>query len=333
MRTRPTAVVAMRLTVRGLFVLLVLAVLIPAIALSSFLVWVTAESHRVEQERVLQDYASTLTEVVDREIRAAIASLDTLRHAVSLQQGDMGAFAELARRVHADNPHWLTILLTGMDGQQLMNLAAKPGQDLPNIRQSPVIQEVLRGKTAVSDLLTGQIIQAPLVAVHVPVFVDGMQRYALGMSLRADHFQRVLEGFPVSEDTIMGLVDRQGIIIARSVDPDKGRGTPTAQMWMRDEPKGIVHGIGRLQVPVIGAYSRSDLTGWRAIVSIRAASFYQPRDKAVLLMALGSAALLGLGLAVAFYLGQHVVRPLERLARKAPRYVSGEAVPTKAARR
>jgi signal transduction histidine kinase len=315
----------MRMTVRGYFVLLVVAVILPALALSAFLVWLSAESQRVEQERVLQDYASTLTEVVDREVRTAAASLETLRHSVALQEGDIRVFEQVARRVHADNPHWLTILLTGPDGQQLMNLAAKPGEPLPNIRESPVIQEVLRGKLAVSDLLVGQVIQAHLLAVHVPVFIDGKLRYALGMSLRAEHLQGLVQRFPVSDDTITGLVDRQGIIIARSTEPEKGVGTPTAQMWMRDAPKGIVHGTGRIQIPVIGAYARSELTGWRTIVSVRAADFNEPRNRAIFFMSLGAAVVLGLGLGIALYLGGRVVGPLERLAREAARYVRGDA--------
>jgi signal transduction histidine kinase len=313
------------MTVRGYFVLLVVAVVLPALALSTFLVWLSADSQRIEQERVLQDYASTLTEVVDREVRTAIATLETLRHGYALQQGNLKLFEETARRVHADNPEWLTILLTGPDGQQLMNLAAKPDEPLPNIRQSPVIQEVLQGKLAVSDLLIGRVIQEHLLAVHVPVFVDGELRYALGMSMRAEHFQRLLERFPVSDETIAGLVDRQGIIIARSEERENGVGRPTAQMWMRDDPKGIVHGIGRLQVPVVGAYARSELTGWRTIVSVRAAYFNEPRNRTILFMSLGAVVVLGLGLAIALYLGGRVVGPLERLARQAPRYVRGEA--------
>lgn len=315
----------MRLTVRAYFILLVLAVVIPALALSAFLVWSSAESQRIDQERVLQDYASTLTEVVDREVRTAVSSLQTLRHAVALQRGDLDSFRNLARRVHADNNHWLTILLTALDGQQLLNLAANPGQELPNIAQSPVIQKALQGKMAISDLLVGQVTHAPLLSVHVPVFVDGEFRYALGMSLHADYFQRLIERFPVAPETIIGLVDRQGVIIARSTEPDKGVGTPTAPMWMSNEPRGIVRGVGRLQVPVIGAYARSELTGWRSIVSVRAADFNEPRDKAILWMSSGSAVLLGLGLAVALYLAGRVVGPLERLARGATKYVSGEA--------
>jgi signal transduction histidine kinase len=315
----------MRLSVRGYFVLLVLAVVIPAVGLSTLLVWTSAEAQRADQERVLQDYASTLTEIVDREIRTAIASLETLRHAIALQRGDLAAFEPIARHVHADNPHWLTILLTGMDGQQLMNLIAVPGQQLPNIGQSPVIREVLGGRTAISDLLVGQLTRTPLVSVHVPVFVEGKQRYALGMSLRAEYFQRLLERLPVAQETLTGIVDKQGIIIARSFEPEKGVGKPTAPMWMQAAPSGIVHGIGRLEFPVIGAYARSELTGWRAIASVKAADFYEPRNRAILFMSLGATAVLGLGLIIALYLAGRVVRPLERVAREATRYVSGEA--------
>ena len=317
----------MPMTVRGYFVLLVVAVVLPALALSAFLVWLNADSQRASQEQVHQDYALTLTEVVDREVRTAIAVLEALRHAALLQQGDIKGFEAVARRVHSDNPHWLTMVLTDTDGQQLMNLAAKPDQPLPNIGSFPVIQEVMRGKPAVSDLLIGQVTQAHLLSMHVPVFVEGKQLYALGISLRAQHFQRVLERFSVSEGTIAGLVDKRGIIIARTLEPEKGMGTPTATMWTQaDAAKGILRGTDRLQVPVVGAFARSELTGWRTIVSVRAADFDAPRDKAILLMSLGAAGVLGTGLGIALYLGRRVVGPLERLAREADRMVAGESI-------
>jgi PAS domain S-box-containing protein len=313
------------MTVRGYFVLLVLAVAVPAAALSAILVWFNAETQRIEQERVLQDYAQALSEIVDREVGVAIATLETLRHAEPLRQGDLRSFEQVARRVHADNPHWLTIVLTRPDGQQLLNLAAPPGQALPNIGRSPVIQEVFRGRPAVSDLAVGQVTQAHLVSVHVPVLVDGTQRYALGMSLPARHFEQLAVNFPVPEDVIVQLVDRQGTIIARSADPERAVGTPTAELWMRsDAPKGVVRGTE--QVPMVAAYARSELTGWRALVAMPVVTFNGQRDRQILLVALGAASLLGIGLVIAFSLGRRVVKPVEVLARHADEYVQGETL-------
>jgi PAS domain S-box-containing protein len=315
------------MTVRGYFVLLVLAVAVPAFALSAILVWYNAETQRIEQERVLQDYVRTLSEVVDREVRVAIATLETLRYSAPLREGDIAAFEQVARRVHADNPHWRTILLTGRDGQQLMNLAARPGQTLPNIGRFAVIQEALRGRPAVSDLLLGQVSNAHLVAVHVPVLVDGSARYALGMSLPARHFQQLAVSFPVLQGVIVGLVDRQGIILARSANPEQVIGHPAAEMWMRsDAPAAIMHGTSFEGVPVVGAFARSDLTGWRAIAAVPEKSVNSERDRVILLMTLGAASLLVLGLSIAISLGRRVVAPIEALVRHSDAYVRGEEV-------
>jgi hypothetical protein len=75
-------------------------VLVPAVALSAFLVWFNTENQRTEQEQVHQDYASTLTEVVDRKLRAGMASLETPT-TTALQQGDISGLEQVARRVLA----------------------------------------------------------------------------------------------------------------------------------------------------------------------------------------------------------------------------------------
>ncbi len=274
----------MRTTVRGYFIALTVAVLAPALALTAGLLWWSVGTQREHLERVLRDDAETLSQALDREMRVAIAALETLRHSDALQRGDMTGFAEAARRVHADHPHWLTIVLTRSDGQQVMNLAAEPGQSLPNISNSEVIQGALKGRPSISELIVGRVVNVHLVGIHVPVVINSEIRYALGLSSPAAHFQHLLQAYPAAVGAITGIVDQKGIIVARSLEPEKGIGTPTAPMWMaaRQSERGIVRGTGRLNIPVVGAYARSDLSRWMTIVSVPASQFNEPRDQALL---------------------------------------------------
>jgi signal transduction histidine kinase len=311
---------------RGHFVALVIAVGIPAIVLAAALLWWQTATERGARERHLQDRALGLSQSVEREMRVAIAALETLRHSDALLQGDIGGFATLARRVHAENRHWLSIVLTAKDGQQVLNLAATPGQPLPNIAHYEVIQSALAGRASVSELLVGRVRKVHLVGFDVPVTIDGEVRYALGLSMPASHFQKLLDEYPRQPDWIFGLVDHKGIIVARTAEPEAGVGTPTAEMW-RNAPgtEGVLHGVGRLGVPVIGAYARSSWTGWTTIASVPAASLYSGRDRALSAVFVGGLALLAAGLLVALFFGRRAIAPIEALARSAEVYVRGEA--------
>jgi hypothetical protein len=161
-------------------------------------VWWNAQARGEALERVLREHARSLSQAVDRDIRAAIAALETLRHSAPLVAGDIGAFSEVARRVHADNPHWLTVALNSRDGQQVMNLAAEPGQALPNVADYEVLHEALAGRPAVSALFVGRVRNVPLVSIQVPVTIDGEVRYTLATSLSAGHFQSALDSHPIS---------------------------------------------------------------------------------------------------------------------------------------
>ena len=311
-------------TVRGYFVALAIAILASAATLAlAFLWW---ETRRGDQalERDLLDRANTLSQAVEREIRVATASLETLRHSVLLQQGDIQGFAEVAKRIHAEHPHWNGIVLTDRAGQQLMNLAAQPGQPLPNIGHYEVIRGALAGKASVSEVMRGRVLNVYLIAIDVPVRIKDEVVYALGLSIPSTHFQKLLGEHSLPEGWIAGIIDQKGIIVSRSLDPDQGIGSQTAPMWMQSEKASdLIRGRGRLGVPVVGAYVRSELTGWRSLISVPEHILTRERNQRLLFIAFGAGLLLVSSTAAAVYFGRRVVRPIETLARAADTYISG----------
>ncbi len=309
-------------TVRGHFIGLATAIVVPAFLISAFLMWWDAEREREALERDLLGRARILSQAIEREMRVSIAALEAVRHSTVLMQGDVQAFIEVAKQLHADHPHWNGVVLTDREGQQVFNLAAQPGRPLPNIAHYEVIRGALAGRASVSELLVGRVLPVNLVGIDVPVWIDGHVKYALGLSMPASYFQNILASHPVPKGWIIGVVDQKGIIVARSVDPTGGVGKPTAPFWMTTEkPEDIVRGIGRLDIPIVGAYARSELSGWRALVSVPVTVLNEQRNRRILALGLGSGALLLAGGAGAILLGRRVVRPIEHLARDAALYL------------
>src|SRR4029079_18785557 len=95
-------------TVRAYFVALVLAIVVPALLLAALFLWWDSGRDRAELERDLLVRARALSQAVEREMRVTIAALEAARHSEVLAREDVERFADVARRLHADNPHWLS---------------------------------------------------------------------------------------------------------------------------------------------------------------------------------------------------------------------------------
>ena len=311
-------------TVRAHFIALVAAILVPALLLAGLFLWWDTERDREALELDLRVQARSLSLAVEREMRIAIAALEAVRHSDVLAQGDIEHFADVARRLHADHPHWHGMVLIDRGGRQLFNLAAEPGRPLPDAGHFDVVRQALAGRPAVSELMAGRIVPAPIVAIAVPVLVGGEVKYALGMSMPAAAIQGILTAHPVPEGWITGIVDQKGIIVARSRDQANGVGTPTAPFWMQSgSAEGIVRGTGRLGVPILGAYARSELSGWRALVAVPLPLLDAERNQRIWAVVLIGGLLLLAGGAGAMALGRRVVQPIIQLARNAPLYLQG----------
>ena len=98
-------------------------------------------------------------------------------------------------------------------------------------------------------------------------------------------------------------------------------------MWMeKTETESIVRGVGRLSVPVVGAYVRSDLSGWKSIISVPEELLNRERNRGLWAIALSGGLLLSIGLLGATLLGRRVVKPIEHLAQSADAYVRGDTM-------
>ena len=315
----------LRTTIRSYFIALTFGVLVPVLAFAGFLLWSNIESERESTEERLLSLARALIQATDQEMRSAIAVLESLRQSQELLDGNLAAFERLARRVHGEHSHWNGIVLTRPDGQQLMNLAAQPGQPLPNIAHYEVIQAALTGRSAVSELLRGRVLNVALVGLDVPVYVDGQIKYVLGLSIPASYFQRLLERFPIPQGWTIGLIDHKDVIVAQSVDPNEGVGRAAAEVWRgHHEQERVVYGLGR-DVPIAGAYSRSGFSNWRALVSVPTAVLAATERRLFDAFLLGGICLLAVSLLLAYSVGRRIVRPIQSLASAAKTYVRGEA--------
>jgi hypothetical protein len=107
--------------IRVYLLILVLGAMLPGLLLTGILVWRSFANNRAITERRLLESARVDASALDREFDSTISVLQTLATSPSLDRDDLAQFYLEARRVHATQPGWYTILLLSNDQQPLVS--------------------------------------------------------------------------------------------------------------------------------------------------------------------------------------------------------------------
>ncbi len=311
-------------TIRAHFVLLVVATLLPGAIFTGFLLWQEASDRVVRQESLLLDFAQSVAQAVEQEITNAATALETLRHAEPLVRGDLVAFEDLAKRVLAQHPDWVTIVLArASDGQQVVNLAAEPGKPLPSIAHYNVFRAVVQTRqTAVSELIFGQVATTYLIAVQSPVFIQGELRYVIGMSLPATKFYTLLKRQAFPDGWVAGLIDGQDKLVTRSNGHEDAVGKPASRLWKSAPEDKVFRISGTTGVQVL-ALSPVGRTTWRVGMAVQESAFNDLTLRSLRWHSALAVIVLIAGIGAAFILSRQVVTSLERVSARLPDLVAG----------
>jgi len=332
------------LRLRSHLVVLVLAAVIPLLVFALMIVRQDLAERRDILERGMQDTVHALSRAVDGEVKTSLAVLETLAGAVVLDRGDLQAFHEICVRAIQPRP---TAYVTLFDttGKPLLNSSRVYGVALPNPVAGtqppgsdsrypalplgggdPVSGVLETGAPVVSDLFISLVTGAPRISFDVPVVRGGAIRYVLEMSVDALEFTQHLRAQRAPADSVLAIVDRKGVAIARTLDPAGRVGRPLApelavQVSRAATGSGLGHTVEGMAVYHV--YARSPVTGWTMSLSVARSVALAPLTNALAVLAGGAAIAIILGLAGALVLGRRISRPIADLARSADQLAGG----------
>lgn len=307
--------------IRNRLLILVLAILVPSFLAAALAVSYVYREEQKSQAQSVSESARAFALMVDNELQARTAILRTLSTSPALQHGQLREFYDHARRMA---PGWDTVIvLADLDGRQLLNTRKPFGAALPQRRSSNVGELMRIGGPAgiyVSDLFMAPIGKAPDYTVQVPVVIGGAVRYHLLLGVHVATLQKLVERQQFRGNWTATIVDRQGVVLARSRHPERFVGKPVraySRNLLAAAREGVYDSLTLEGTDVRAFFSTVPMSDWKVLISIPVSEIRRVPLEAAAMLALLMATLLAAGVLAARRLAERAIVPIEYLGRSA----------------
>jgi PAS domain S-box-containing protein len=266
--------------------------------------------------------ARSMALLVDEELQSRIEALQELATSRALLEPDLARFRLKTEEVIAQQFPGANILLLRQDGQQVINTLLPPGAPLPvrpNMESTRTV--FATGHPAVSNLYQGAVGSSLVVAIDVPVVgANGKVVYALSLHPRLEVFADVIRRQELPPTWLTGVLDRNGVAIARVPNAALYVGqeaAPVALAHLLSERAGVNESVSREGVPILAVFSHGDRFGWAVAIGVPRAELTGPALSRALRTLAAGGLLLGSGLVLALYAARGIAGPIESLQRLA----------------
>ena len=286
--------------------------LLPLLGLTAVLLARSAALEHQQLESELAQAASSLAEVLDRDIERQITILRTLATMPSLAKGDWATFYGSAKAAVAPKAY---VILIDTSGRQLVNTFVPYGE-APAVTGDPeTLRRIVESKEPViSDLFVSLVTKKPVYNVSIPITPNGSNvRYILSMGQLTDDFLPLLQSQSRGPEWVSAFIDRQGLVLARS--RDHARFTGKAHPAFLEDSKGVGNQVRRTTSldgdDVLRAVVRSKMTGWLVTASVPVRMAEAPLRQSVWFWGLLAGLSFVLALSGAGLFARLLARPIE----------------------
>lgn len=285
--------------------------MIPTLILAGWLAFRSVAFERLQTEQHAHHRAREITTVLERDIVSTQNLLTSLAGSQFLQDGALDKFylraVEVAQQINIQialrDPH---------TDQYLLNTAVPWGtylfQSVPAPIHDAIQQSLQSGKPTVSGVIFEPLRKRHLVAVLVPIKRAGSVAYILCAGLPLDHFAKLLNHLQLDNRWIATILDRNGLIVARSEKHDAfaGKQVRLYSATPGSDFQAVAKGANIEGIPFHWFNNRSQLSGWRASVGIPDSVLATPFKRALVGYGSVSAVLLAAAVVLSYFLGRHL---------------------------
>ena len=258
--------------------------------------------------------ARSIAAGVDAELGKYVALAEALSRSPALLDENLGAFEAEARRAFPAGAD-AGVVVSDVDGQQLLNTFAQPGQLLP-YRNPQAIEAQRRAfstrSIVITDLLRGPVTQDLIATFEVPIFKGDQPFRGLAIIMKGREFLRLLNARDIPKNWLAGIIDGEGRFIARVPSAEVGQFASQGWRATKDRP-GLFEYPSLEGDPLIAANAQSSISNWKAGVAVKKAELQEAAWGTVRWAVMLGAGLSAASLLLAWSLARQITRPIGQL--------------------
>jgi PAS domain S-box-containing protein len=303
-------------TIAARLIAIVIALALPLNLVVVAVIWNLASAADQAQRVSLLYSARSVAAAVDAELDKYIALAQALSRSPALLDDNLDAFDAEAHRAFASIKD-ASFLVSDLEGHQLLNSSARPGQSLP--RRQPVAMQAQNlaldsRSVVVSDVLIGPVVKDWMANVDVPIFKDGRPFRTLAVIMKVRAFLKLLNAREIPRNWKAGIIDGQGRFIARVPDHAANVGQLASEGWREVKDQNGINEFRSIEGDmVVNASAHPALSGWTVGLAVKKTELQAAAlDTVRWAITLGVViSLLSLGLAVA--IARKITSPIQEL--------------------
>lgn len=298
---------------------LFLAAILPGLIGLVFVLVTSYQRAQADLDQQALQTARALTQAVDREMVGAQMTMQGFAiSAAGIDSKDFAILDREAREILERTNIADGIVLTDESGQQLVNTILPSGSRLPRTRNIEKLRQVFStGQPYISDLIVGMVTKRHLIAIDVPVVRNGRVVYDLNVAMLSERFDRILQAQALPTGWIGIIFDRNGVIAARTHDPERFVGHKAAAPLtdpLANPREGVGVAVTLEGIPVTVAYSRSAATNYSVAIAVPIATLNAEVRENVAPTAIAVAAIILASLLLARRFGSQLLASLRHLS-------------------
>ena len=311
-------------SIRSQIALLVLACALPSVVGFGAVVnqFYTRERDTLKQDT--QQSARMVAAAMDRDLVQSEGAAFALANSPSVRYSDMAALRLQAGALLSPQFPASQFVMSDPAGKARLNVGAPLPDTLNPVDNASRLAALFRnGRPQLSVVV---VAGSALLAIDVPVFVDGHVVYAMTALLKPDRLSRILSDEKLSADQAMTLYDGDGIVVAQFGGPRQllGRAAdPTMRARLRQAPEMLLETEDAQGTPVYLGLSRAPVSGVAVAITTPQAKALADLLSAVTLISLAMAAVLAAGFTLAWTVGGRIARSVRALVGPAQSLATG----------
>jgi len=306
-----------RVPLRSRLFLLVAAGLLPLAVVSGAALFFMHQQNRESAEKSVLEVARALSTAIDAELRRTMDVLEVLSTSPTIEEGDLRAFHDRARRIHSLQHNWQSVQLFDAAGKALISTAVPFGAPLAPAPEN----ESVALATRTGEPLVGYLVRGANglwgFPVRFPVVRAGRVRYVLTAVIDPAAILDVLLLTRVPDEWVVSVADARGIRVTRTRSTALTTGTPytptLVAMMAASQGEGTGITTTTEGTDVFTAFTRSRTTGWITAVGLPVSGVEETARTYFLTFGGGFVASILAGLAAALMIARGITRPMARL--------------------